>query len=166
MSKTKKRILNAISYFIVMVVVILAFLTVGIKLFGINVYTVLSSSMEPNYKVGSLIYVKEIDPNTLKKGDVITYKLSNNMNATHRIVEIFKDSDSTLFRTKGDANLIPDEVLVKDENIIGKPIFNIPYLGYITTFIQTKVGKTIAILVGTFLVTIVFLIDIVIKKEK
>ena len=38
----------------------------------------LSGSMEPNIPVGSLIYVKTVEPETLRKGDVITYLVAEN----------------------------------------------------------------------------------------
>ena len=40
---------------------IMAILLVGVRVIGLNVYTVLSGSMEPTYHTGSLIYVKKVD---------------------------------------------------------------------------------------------------------
>ena len=40
---------------------VLALLLVGVRLFGMQVFTVLSGSMEPTYQTGSLIYVKDVD---------------------------------------------------------------------------------------------------------
>ena len=55
MSKTVKRIWNWFTTVLVAVVVILALLLVGARLIGLQVFTVLSGSMEPTYHVGSLI---------------------------------------------------------------------------------------------------------------
>ena len=109
--------LKCISYFIVTFVVLFAMLLVGVKLFGIQVYTVLSGSMEPTYKVGSLIYVIDIDVSDLKEKDVITFKISENVVATHRIVEIVDEGNGKKFRTQGDANDFVDEGLVDSKNI-------------------------------------------------
>ena len=57
-----KKIWNGITTVIVILVVILAILLAGVRLFGLQVFTVLSGSMEPTYHVGSLIYVKKTDP--------------------------------------------------------------------------------------------------------
>ena len=94
---------------------LLAVLLIGVRLLGVQVYSVLSGSMEPKYPVGSLIYVKAVDPYELKSGDVITFMLNENTVATHRIVEVVPDeSDSGVvrFRTKGDANEAEDGSLV------------------------------------------------------
>ena len=54
-----QKIWNGVSTVLVAGVVLLAVLLVGVRLFGLQVYTVLSGSMEPAYPVGSLIYVKK-----------------------------------------------------------------------------------------------------------
>ena len=61
MSKTVKKIWNTVTSVLVAVVVILALLLVGARVVGLQVFTVLSGSMEPTYHVGSLIYVKKVD---------------------------------------------------------------------------------------------------------
>ena len=73
MCKTVKRIWNWFTTVLVAVVVILALLLVGARLIGLQVFTVLSGSMEPTYHTGALIYVKKVDPYELKSGDVITF---------------------------------------------------------------------------------------------
>ena len=164
-----KKVLNTISYLITFVVVVFAILTVGVKLLGIHVYTVLSGSMEPTYKVGSLIYVVKTNTNTLQEGDVITFKIGNSTVATHRIIEITKDEeDNKIFYTKGDQNDIRDEVPIEVNKVIGKPIFTIPYLGYVTTFIKTRIGKILTIVIGIILILITIFIDLITnpKKEK
>ena len=83
-----KKIWNVITTVIVVIVVIFAVLLVGMRLVGVQVYSVISGSMEPEYPVGALIYVKEVDPAEVKVGDVITFVLSNDMPATHRVIAI------------------------------------------------------------------------------
>ena len=107
MGKTLKKILNVISTILVAIVVVLALLLVGARFIGLNVYSVLSGSMEPTYHVGSLIYVKDVDTDELKAGDVITYMLDEDTIVTHRIVDVIPDeTDPSIirFQTKGDAN--------------------------------------------------------------
>ena len=72
-------------------VVLLAVALVGVRLIGLNPYVVLSGSMEPTYHVGSLIYVKDVDYKELKDGDPITFMLSEDAIATHRIIEVLVD---------------------------------------------------------------------------
>ena len=163
MSKTVKRIWNWFTTVLVAVVVILALLLVGARLIGLQVFTVLSGSMEPAYHVGSLIYVKDVDPFELESGDVITFMLDEDTVATHRIVEVVPDeTDSTVvrFKTKGDANDAEDGSLVHYKNVIGSPVFTIPQLGYVANYIQNPPGTYIAISAGAILLLLVFLPDL------
>lgn len=160
---TVKKLLQLLSTILVALVVLLAVALVGVRLAGIRTFTVLSGSMEPTYHVGSLIYVKKVDPTTIRPGQVITFMLDENTVATHRVVEVVPDEDdpSTLrFRTKGDANEAEDGSLVHYKNVIGTPIFSIPYLGYIADYIQHPPGMYIAISAGAVLLLLVFIPDI------
>ena len=163
MNRSVKRIWNAVSSIAVALVVILAILLVGARLVGLQVFTVLSGSMEPTYHTGSLIYVKKVDPYTIKEGQPITFMLDENTVATHRVVGIVPDEeDPTVirFRTKGDANEAEDGSLVHYKNVIGTPIFSIPYLGYVADYIQHPPGMYIAISGGAVLLLLVFLPDV------
>lgn len=158
-----KKIMNWTSTVLVTAVVILALLLVGARFIGLNVYTVLSGSMEPTYHVGSLIYVKKVDTNTLKDGDVITFMLDEDTVATHRIVDVVPDEDDPSelrFQTKGDANEDVDGSLVYYKNVIGTPVFTIPMLGYLASFIQSPPGTYAAIAVGALIILLVFLPDL------
>ena len=100
MSGKAKKIWNIVSTVLVVIVVLFAILLVGVRLFGIQVYSVISGSMEPEYPVGSLIYVKDVDPSQIQVNDVITYVLPNDMPSTHRVIGI--DKQNTLSqRTDG-----------------------------------------------------------------
>ena len=158
-----KKIWNGFTTVLVCLVVILAVLLVGVRLVGFQVFTVLSGSMEPTYHVGSLIYVKKVDPYTIEAGQPITFMLDENTVATHRVVGIVPDEeDPTVirFRTKGDANEAEDGGLVHYKNVIGTPIFSIPYLGYVADYIQHPPGMYIAISAGAVLLLLVFIPDI------
>ena len=113
MNNSLKKIWNVISSILVALVVLLALLLVGARVVGLQVFTVLSGSMEPTYHTGSLIYVKKVDPYTITDGQPITFMLDENTVATHRVVGIVPDEeDPTVirFRTKGDANEAEDGV--------------------------------------------------------
>ena len=163
MNKSLKKIWNTVSTILVALVVILALLLVGARVIGLQVFTVLSGSMEPTYHTGSLIYVKKVDPYTIEEGQPITFMLDEDTIATHRVVGIVPDEeDPTVirFRTKGDANDAEDGSLVHYKNVIGTPIFSIPYLGYIADYIQHPPGMYIAISAGAVLLLLVFLPDV------
>ena len=169
MNKSIKFILKLISNLIVIIAVALAILLVGLKFTGLQIYTVISGSMEPTYHVGSLIYVKKVDPSTLKIKDPITFELSDKTIATHRIVEIVKDEENPniyKFRTKGDANEEVDANLVETNKVLGKALFTIPYLGYLATYIQSYPGNMVAICTAIALLIVVIIIDMLIDDKK
>ena len=168
MGKIIKKVWNAITTVLVILIVILAILLVGVRLAGFRVFTVLSGSMEPTYHVGSLIYVKDVDYRQLEAGDVITFMLDENTVATHRIIQVVPDEDEPevlRFATQGDANDAPDGTLVHYKNVIGTPVFTIPQLGYVANYIQNPPGTYIAISVGAILMLLMFLPDLFAPEE-
>lgn len=148
-----------------------AVLLTGLRLFGFELFTIMSGSMEPTYKTGSLIYVRPTNVETLKEGDVITYMLDKNTVVTHRIVEVFEETDASgavvrRFRTKGDANAAADAKLVHENNVIGRLAFSLPLLGFLAFYIQRPPGLYLAIVIGTVLLMSVFLPSVEVKKRK
>lgn len=113
------------------------------SLFGYQIKSVLSGSMEPNIQTGSIITLKETDNNHhFKKNDVITFKTTDNMIVTHRINQVQADGQSYI--TKGDANDATDIEPVKQENIIGMYSgFTIPYIGYVINFVNSREGAAL-----------------------
>lgn len=169
MKNTVKKIFNGITTALVVVVVVFAILLVGARVVGLQVFTVLSGSMEPTYHTGSLLYVKKVDPYTLQTGDVITFMLNEDTVATHRIAGVVPDEDDPSvirFRTKGDANDAEDATLVHYKNVIGSPVFSIPKLGYVANYIQKPPGTYVAISAGAILLLLVFLPDLLTDDDK
>ncbi|MBQ7840006.1 MAG: signal peptidase I [Lachnospiraceae bacterium] len=167
--KMLKKIWNAFTSVLIALAVLMAILLVGVRIFGLRIYTVLSGSMEPAYPTGSVIYVKEIDPEELEVGDVITFMLTGDTVATHRIVEVVTDEenpDITQFRTKGDANNAADGSLVHYENIIGTPVFTIPYLGYLVSYVQSHRGRYVAISAASALLLLMILPELLTDESK
>ncbi len=169
MNKTLKKIWNWISGALVVLAILLALALVGVRLVGLKPFVVLSGSMEPAYHVGSLIYVKEVDYKELKVGDPITYMLSQDTVVTHRIIEVLvdeEDPDTIRYFTQGDANDAPDGTSVHYKNIIGKPVFSVPYLGYVSNYIQNPPGRYVAIAAGAILILLVLLPDVFGSDDK
>ena len=154
--KRGKKLLNIITTTLVVIAVVLAILLVGVRLVGLQPYTVMSGSMEPTYHTGSLIYVKEVEPEEVEVGQAITFVLNEELVvATLRVIEI--DEENQHFYTKGDANASPDGSPVHFENLIGVPVFSIPYLGYLAYYIQNPPGTYVAISAGAVLLLLISL---------
>ena len=160
-----KKIFDTVTTILVVLVVIFAVFLMGSRLVGLQVFHVISPSMEPNYRVGDLIYVKAVDPDSVKVGDPITFVLNEDLVvATHRVVKV--DSENRQFTTKGDANKTEDAAPVHFNNLIGVPVFAIPLLGYVSAYIQSPPGMYVAIGLGVILLAAVFLPDMLTKKGK
>ncbi len=169
MTKVIKKIWNTCTTILVILILLLAVALVGVRLFGLQVFTVLSGSMEPEYHTGALIYVKDVDPAELKEGDVITFMINEDTVGTHRIVGMVPSEEEPgliRFRTKGDANDMEDGTLVHPKNILGTPVFSIPYLGYLADMIQNPPGTYIAISAGAIFLILIFLPDLLFEDDK
>lgn len=165
MPKKAKKIWDTVTTVLVILVVVFAIFLMGSRLIGLQVYHVISPSMEPSYSVGDLIYVKEVDPDSVNVGDPITFVLNEDLVvATHRVVAI--DSENRQFTTKGDANSTEDAAPVHFNNLIGVPVFAIPLLGYVSAYIQSPPGMYVAIALGVALLAAVFLPDVLSKEAK
>lgn len=178
-----RKLWNLISTLMVTAVVIIAFLLVGVRLIGLTPYAVLSGSMEPTYHVGSLIYVRQAEPYEVKVGDPITFVVNKDLLvATHRVVnidiqttkmetvtneagqsythEVPLDEFAYYFYTKGDANDVADGAPVYYKNLVGIPVFTIPYLGYLSSWLQTRKGAILGVTFGVVLIMLIFMPDI------
>lgn len=165
MDKTLKKIWNIVSTTLVVLMVLCAVFLMGSRLMGYQVFNVISGSMEPEYMVGDLLYVKKVDVNTVKVGDPITFVLNEDLVvATHRVVRI--DVENKHFYTKGDANETEDASPVHFNNVIGVPQFKVPKLGYVSDYIQHPPGMYIVIAAGVVLILAVFLPDLIGGKKK
>lgn len=113
------------------------------NLFGYQIKSVLSGSMEPEMKTGSIIFVKLTDADQLfYENDVITFKTKDNMTVTHRIKQVNNEGES--FVTKGDANDGLDIEPVQREDILGSYNgISIPYLGYVMMFLRSSKAQAL-----------------------
>jgi len=129
-------------------------------IYGYKPLVVLSGSMEPTFKVGSIIYYEEILENEIQVNDVITFSLGSETFITHRVIDI----EDGLYQTKGDANNAPDVMKINFKNIHGRVTnTSIPLLGYYIEFVNNHLyilGFIIIILVSEFLLGSVKTFDI------
>lgn len=117
---------------------------------GHYMFIVLSGSMAPEFDTGSLALVKPSVPEQIQVGDIITFTgfAGSKALTTHRVMEITTTQEGLhQFITKGDANETNDPDPIPAENMIGTVSAAIPYLGYFMSFMQTKQGLLIFIIV-------------------
>lgn len=157
-----KAVFKSISYvvtallFVLLILLIISLLTSRVnggvpKVLGYEILNVLSGSMEPGIKTGSIIAIKpNIPTEELKVGDVITYQSVDDpeIKITHRIMEIEQVNGQLQFITKGDNNDAIDPAPIPERLVLGKYTgFTIPYLGQILSFVKSKVGIILFIII-------------------
>lgn len=114
------------------------------------------------FNKGDLIFVKKVDPTTLKVGDIITY-ISNDKEGsiiTHRIVSIYEDGS---FETKGDYSPGYDRDPVKHNQVVGKYTGRIAGAGDLAMFFQSPAG--VIVLIGVPLLAIL-VVDFFQKRKE
>lgn len=152
--------LGNILYWIVMTVLIVFVIGAAFSRvegpYGFRIFVVQSGSMEPKIKVGSVVLVAP--QKTYKEGDIVTYLISPNANPkkigstiTHRINTVLESGD---FKTKGDSNAAEDNKPISKENILGKVMLAIPYVGYIVSYIRTRMGFTLLVVIPGILIVL------------
>ncbi len=125
-----KRIKAAGVLMAVLVVSGMAGIMAGCCAYGLQPYVVISGSMEPEIPVGSVVLTAT---HTAEIGtqDVITYRIGERT-ITHRVVE----QNAEGYITKGDSNPAEDPVIVSPDQVVGKVISCIPYVGYVILFLR------------------------------
>ena len=166
MKQKKIQIWQIITYVLYGVVILFALFALSSKLpipGNYKLFTVMSGSMEPTIKMGSLAIVKPTNEYTVN--DIITFKNPQEpqKTTTHRIVGIRTENNSVYVVTQGDANGSPDATEISQNMIIGKLRLAIPYLGYPIAFSKTLLGLIIFIIIPA---TIIIYDEILKIKEE
>lgn len=130
----------------------------SINLAGFSIYTVVTESMYPKYKVFDMILVKSVDTKSIKVHDDVVYKGEKSdfqgKIVTHRVEKIDEVEGSLVFTTKGINNDIEDP-LVNENQIMGKVLYKFAILSLVSKIINNTYGFYFLIFVP--LVVIIFL---------
>lgn len=167
MKKIKfKKISNLLTCILYIVIILFALLALSSKLpipGNYKLFTVMSGSMEPTIKTGSLVIVKPAAE--YKINDIITFTSSTDLKktTTHRLIETRTEGNLTYGITKGDANDGPDAERIYQDKILGKLRLAVPYLGYPIAFSKTLPGLIIFIIIPA---TIIIYDEILKIKEE
>ena len=129
---------NVLGILLILGVILLMLPSFFPRAFGIQVFNVVSGSMEPTIPVGSMIFVQPKDGAEIEDGDVIAF-YSNGVVVAHRVVENRRLEKQVI--TKGDANELQDMDRMDYQDLLGKVVLHIPMLGDITAHVTTPLGK-------------------------
>lgn len=152
-----KQLFKTIYYIFITFIAVIALLLI-ISVFPITgnfkVLVVQSGSMEPAIKMGGLVMIKPVAD--YKINDVITFTNPKKPQelTSHRIVNLEVIDGKTFYATKGDANENPDTRKVAKDEVVGKVLFDVPFVGYAVDFAKKPLGFALLIIVPAVLVII------------
>lgn len=112
---------------LVVLVILAIWFTIGV--FPVKPIAVASGSMEKELYVGDVVIVKKCNANDIVNGDIIQYQMKG-YTVIHRVIEKKQKNGEYYFTTKGDNNPSEDKESVKEDQVLGKVIFKVKYLGY------------------------------------
>jgi len=121
-------------------------------------YVVASGSMIPELEIYDVLIVQGHEPfEDIETGDVIVFNRPSDHDRVivHRVVSVIDDEPKTL-RTKGDANpaSIPGtDFPITEEEYIGKVVYTLPQVGYVTQLLKPPINYIIiAVVIGVMIV--------------
>lgn len=109
---------------------LLAVLTIVIpKVLNVTPYVISDNKMAPEYHKGGLVFVKDVlDP--IHVGDTITYYENQGKEIkTRRVLAV--DHTIAGYFVKGDNSVKAEMGIVHERNLIGRPHFYLPYIGFL-----------------------------------
>lgn len=161
-----------ISLFIVVVISIIFIQRISnnkLSLGGYSIYTIITESMEPEYKVYDMVISKDIDTKEIVVGDDVVY-LGNKDDfagkiVTHRVIKKESKQGKSYFHTKGIANDIEDP-LVEDNQILGKVVYKSKILSLISKIVNNPYGFYFVVFVPFAILLVMEVIDIVDERKE
>lgn len=136
---------------------------------GYRAFTVATESMKKVYNVGDVIVVKEVNPDTLKVGDDVTYYGTKDDFAgkiiTHRIIDIDDSTGKKVFTTKGVANPVEDPTITEDQ-LYGKVLGKLLFITFISTTIRSQYGFFFIIFVPIVLILFTEVADAIVEAKE
>jgi signal peptidase I len=117
------------------------------------------TSMRPLLHAGDLVFLKGVDPKTLRKGDIVAVQVPKDAqekyqlpgSVIHRITAVKETEQGRFFATKGDSNAGADVFETSSAGVIGKMAGHISGGGYPVLFLKSQQAKVLLIVVGVIL---------------
>lgn len=128
--RTKEKLMNSDPRNIIPLTIgIVLAIWFAIGIFPIKPIAIATGSMEPELYVGDVAVIKKCEANDVEEGDIIEYQMEG-YTVIHRIKSKTQKNGQFTFITKGDNNNTEDSEPVSEEQLIGKVIFKVRFLGF------------------------------------
>ena len=107
----------------------------ALGIFPIKPVAIATGSMQNELHIGDVAIIKKCDADDIEEGDIIEYQMEG-YTVIHRVMKKTQKNGDFSFITKGDSNDTEDSEPVTENQIIGKVIFKIRFLGYPAVWIH------------------------------
>ncbi len=134
--------------------------------FGIGSAVVASGSMEPSVSVSDFVMYQKQAPSAYVPGDIVVYRHRMGDNEEISVIHRIFSREGDVIRTKGDANAAPDFWEISPEEISGRMVLRIPYVGIAVNFMKTPIGLVVIGIVILLLILLGILISRRRKKKR
>lgn len=168
-ARALKHFIALLSSLAIVLVIALAVVSFVPRAFGYTPYAVLSGSMEPELPVGSMVFVRQVEPTNIAVGDNATFYRSDGAVVTHQVYEV--DPVAQTISTQGIANKNADGTIMHDaeqtpfSRLIGVVSFCVPYLGFVNAYCTTMPGLLVVVAVLALLVAASIVLDRVVSDD-
>ena len=140
-----------------------------LSLFKYRMFTVVSESMAPKYKISDVLFAKDVEPSVIKIGDDISYQGTygdiKGKIVTHQVIGIEQNAKGEyVFRAKGLSNIFEDPIIY-EEQLYGKVVYKSAILSFIYKVVATNVGFYFCIIIPVGIIICYEVVTIMIEKE-
>jgi signal peptidase I len=132
---------------------VIALAVIAPALFKFSSLAVLSGSMTPTLRVGDVVVEQRISPLQARLGDVVTFRAPDDPAKlyTHRIVGMDASDELIHFVTQGDANSGVERWSIAATGTLGRVVYRVPLVGYVTNRAGSRDGRLLLIVVPVLL---------------
>ena len=158
--------------FIVIVVAMIVIQRVSknnLSLAGYQLYTIVSESMHPKYRIGDMILTKTVTMDDVKVGQDLVYHGKEGELAgktiVHKVVDKRKKNGVYTITTQGLANDLPDPPVYEDQ-LIARVLYKTVILSFISKIVNNNYGFYFAILVPLSIIIVMEVADIADERKE
>ena len=159
-----RRLGSALCALIVVAGILFGLFLIAPSVMGWQRYVIISGSMTGTYDRGSIVFDEVVPVSSLKTGDVITYRPPRGAGpdhlVTHRIRSIGRDpkTKAQVFRTKGDANAVPDPwTFTLPGKTQARVVTGAPYMGFVLAALAQRRFRMVLVGVPAALIALIVL---------
>lgn len=171
-AKVVKAIFVTMLVLFILMVCLQRFSSNRLSIFNFRLFTVISGSMEPKYKIGDVLVAVETDPSKVKVGDAVSYlgtkrDLKDKI-VTHEVLEIEQDSNGKYyFHTKGICKdcLLEDPIVGQDQ-LYGVVKYKVKILSYIYKVVGTTYGLFLFVILPLLYIVGSEILTVLLEKEE